>query len=296
MSLHKEMTVNKELILRIKGIKSTQKITKAMKMVATSKLKKYKDKLINANSYIYNLERLLANLINNRSDINDNENIFLSSEVNNNIKLIIVATSNRGLCGAFNSTIIKLTKKIINDTLAENKQVKIYCIGKKGYDQLKSRYSKFIINSAEINNKNGICYDDAKNIAQNIINLLKNKELTTCHIIYNKFKSVLSQEIQNKQLIPLEKIQTSSSELIYELEPDRESLLIELLPHNLAIQIYHALLENEVSEQASRMNAMENATKNAGDIINALTLKYNSSRQSSITKELIEIISGAEAV
>jgi F-type H+-transporting ATPase subunit gamma len=290
------MAVNKELLLRIKGVKSTQKITKAMKMVAAAKLKRCKDKSENSKPYIRNLERLLANFTSNQSNLEISGNALLSPPSSIKTKLIIVATSNRGLCGAFNSSIIKMAKKTIASALAENIKVKIYCIGKKGHDQLKILYSDLIVNYCEIKAKNGASFDDANNIANNIMKMLNDKEFDTCHIIYNEFKSAMVQELKNRQLIPLEKILAETLDTSYQTEPKEEILLEELLPHNLAVQIYHALIENEASEQGSRMTAMENATKNAGDMIAGLTLKYNSSRQASITKELIEIISGAEAV
>ncbi len=290
------MAVNKELLLRIKGVKSTQKITKAMKMVAAAKLKRCKDKSENSKPYIRNLERLLANFTSNQSNLEISGNALLSPPPSIKTKLIIVATSNRGLCGAFNSSIIKMAKKTIASALAENIKVKIYCIGKKGHDQLKILYSDLIVNYCEIKAKNGASFDDANNIANNIMKMLSDKEFDTCHIIYNEFKSAMVQELRNRQLIPLEKILAETLDTSYQTEPKEEILLEELLPHNLAVQIYHALIENEASEQGSRMTAMENATKNAGDMIAGLTLKYNSSRQASITKELIEIISGAEAV
>jgi F-type H+-transporting ATPase subunit gamma len=290
------MAINKELLLRIKGVKSTQKITKAMKMVAAAKLKKCKDKSENSKPYIKNLERLLANFTSNQSELAISGNALLSTNSSVKTRLIIVATSNRGLCGAFNSSIIKLAKKTIVESIAEGTEVKIYCIGKKGYDQLKIFYNDLIVQYCEIKAKHGAVYDDAQNITKNIIAMLDKGEFDTCHIIYNEFKSAMVQKLKNKQLIPLEKIHAETLDVSYESEPTEEILLAELLPHNLAIQIYHALIENEASEQGSRMTAMENATKNAGDMIQELTLKYNSSRQTSITKELIEIISGAEAV
>jgi F-type H+-transporting ATPase subunit gamma len=210
----------------------------------------------------------------------------------------VVATSDRGLCGGFNSSIVRAVRRKVHELLKQNVEVKLLFVGRKGYEQLSYEFSKFIVGKSELNRKK-ISFADADTIASDLIARFEAGEFDVAHVVYNKFKSAISQTVTFQQVIPLEvnsnqQLETSNS--IYEYEPSEGEVLSEILPRNLSVQVYRALLENAASEQGARMTAMDNATRNAGEMIKKLSLKYNRTRQAAITKELIEIISGAEAV
>jgi F-type H+-transporting ATPase subunit gamma len=287
----------KTLKNRIKSVKSTQKITKAMKMVAASKLRRARMKAEAAQPYAVRMEKMLNSLAAAMSG-SPSVSPLLSGNGSHKVQLIIVATSDRGLCGAFNSSIVRAARKKIQELVISGHEVKILCVGKKGYDQLKSQYGNLIIETIEGLSKKHLAYGDAEAIAKRIIGLYAAGKYDVCSIFYNAFKSVISQIVTYQQLIPLDtsSIPEAAQSTVYEYEPSEETILADLLPRNIAVQIYHALLENAASEQGARMSAMDNATRNAGEMIKGLTLVYNRTRQAAITRELIEIISGAEAL
>jgi len=305
----------KDLKVRIKSVKSTQKITKAMKMVAAAKLRRAKEAAENARPYSEAMERLLASLA---ASINAGADVpkLLSGTGKDDTHLIVVASSDRGLCGGFNSSIVRATRRKIRELQGAGKKVKLIFIGRKGFEQLQMEYGALMIGRTEIKAKR-VGYHDAEALSAMVIEKFANGEFDVSHIVYNKFKSAISQEVTFQQMIPLESSSRGIAEAgistsvtrspaplgvaendvkPYEYEPEESEILAELLPRNLGVQIYKALLENAASEQGARMSAMDNATRNAGDMIKKLNLKYNRTRQAAITKELIEIISGAEAV
>jgi F-type H+-transporting ATPase subunit gamma len=287
----------KSLKNRIKSIKSTQKITKAMKMVAASKLKRAREQAEASQPYANKMASIVHNLSGGSGEQQLDQVSLLSGTGKDDVHLIIVATSDRGLCGSFNTSIIKSSRRKVSSLLAQGKKVKIICVGKKGYDLLKSQYQSHIIKHYDGLGKKGIKFVEANSIAEVILEQFEKREFDYCHIIYNKFKSVISQILTDQQLIPLHfEGGTAQESSNCDYEPSEEAILENLLPKNVAVQIYHALLENFASEQGARMSAMENATRNSGEIIKELNLLYNRTRQAYITKELIEIISGAEAV
>lgn len=287
----------KSLKLRIKSIKSTQKITKAMKMVAASKLKRARDQAEAATPYAQHMENIVKALAAGSEKPHTGQVSLLTGTGKDLTHLVIVATSDRGLCGGFNSSIIKAAKRKLEKLEQTGKNVKLICIGKKSYDSLKSLYAGKIIAHFDGIGSKGLKFTDIGKISEKVLELFEQREFDFCHIIFSKFKSVISQIVTLQQLIPLE-IQESSDKIAvpYEFEPTEEEILEKLLPKNIAVQIYRALLENIASEQGARMTAMDSATRNSGEIIKKLTLVYNRTRQAYITKELIEIISGAEAI
>jgi F-type H+-transporting ATPase subunit gamma len=290
----------KSLKLRIKSIKSTQKITKAMKMVAASKLRKARESAENAYQYVNQLESIIKLLEREaKSDLSSLP--LLTGTGDDKVHLVIVAASDRGLCGAFNGSIIKAARQKIQRLESEGKIVKIICVGKKSHDLLKQNYSNRIIKNIEGLAKKGVTFHDALIVSEEVLERFERGEFDVCHIIFNKFKSAIQQVLTEQQLIPIhfeQKIVAEENEGLapYEYEPSAEELLKELLPKNITVQIFRALLENNASEQGARMTAMDNATRNSGELIKKLTLVYNRSRQAQITRELIEIISGAEAI
>ena len=302
----------KDLKNRIKSVKSTQKITKAMKMVAAAKLRLAREQAEAARPYAEAMERVLSAVASNQQS--ENGNLLLSGTGKDDTQLIVVATSDRGLCGGFNSSIVRAVRRKVRELQAQGKTVKLLFVGRKGYEQLAQEFSKIIIGKSELPKKK-IGYGDAEEIAKNLITGLNEEKFDVAYIIYNHFKSAISQVVTFQQIIPLspvggvataqelkpndrDSVQAlrASQNNTYEYEPNEAEILADLLPRNLAVQIYTALLENAASEQGARMTAMDNATRNAGDMIKGLSLKYNRTRQAVITKELIEIISGAEAV
>lgn len=288
----------KDLKNRIKSVKNTQKITKAMKMVAAAKLRRAKEAAEAARPYAERMEAMLSSLA---SGVAGQENLpaLMAGTGKDNTHLIIMATSDRGLCGGFNSTIVRATKRKIIELKAAGKEVKLYFIGRKGFEQLQSEHGKRAIGRVSDVGKKKLHYSEAEKIAADVVAKFEAGEFDACTVVYNKFHSAISQEVTFQQLIPLpvkEQAQAATVATPYEYEPEEEVIIATLLPRNLGVQIYRALLENAASEQGARMTAMDNATRNAGDMIKRLNLVYNRTRQAAITKELIEIISGAEAV
>ena len=286
-----------DLKKRISSVKSTQKITKAMKMVAAAKLRKAQDGAEKGRPYSEKMHNIILNLSKNITD-KENAPRLLSGSGENNIHLCVVMTSDRGLCGGFNSNIIKKAKKYFQIKQDEGKIIKIITVGSKGYDQLKRQFGDNIIEKISFKESKNANFFDAEKVGKIIIEKFTNKEFDICTIFYNQFKNVISQIPQEQQIIPLET--KSNDETIlednYEFEPDEDEILANLLPKNISTQIFKAMLENSASEQGSRMSAMDNATRNAGEMVDKLTIEYNRSRQAAITKELIEIISGAESL
>ena len=287
-----------DLKKRIKSVKSTQKITKAMKMVAAAKLRKAQESAEKGRPYSQKMQNIILNLTNS---INDPQNApkLLKGNGNDKTYLCLVLTADRGLCGGFNSNICKLAKKNFRKILKEGKELKIITVGSKGLDQIRREYGKYVIQKFSFKDKKKITFIEAEIIGNEIINLFHNNEFDKCILFYNNFKNVMTQVPQAQQIIPTEKQQPTENTkeiLSYEFEPDEDEILEDLLPKNISTQIFKAFLENAASEQGSRMTAMDNATRNAGDLVDKLTINYNRSRQASITKELIEIISGAESL
>ena len=287
-----------DLKKRIKSVKSTQKITKAMKMVAAAKLRKAQESAEKGRPYSQKMQNIILNLTNS---INDPQNApkLLVGNGNDKTYLCLVLTADRGLCGGFNSNICKLAKTNFKKILNEGKELKIITVGSKGLDQIKREYGKYVIKKFSFKDKKKITFVEAETIGNEIINLFNNNEFDKCILFYNNFKNVITQIPQAQQIIPAEKklVSEENKELTsYEFEPDEDEILEELLPKNISTQVFKAFLENAASEQGSRMTAMDNATRNAGDLVDKLTINYNRSRQASITKELIEIISGAESL
>ena len=288
-----------DLKKRIKSVKSTQKITKAMKMVAAAKLRKAQESAEKGRPYSQKMQNIILNLTNS---INDPQNApkLLVGNGNDKTYLCLVLTADRGLCGGFNSNICKLAKTNFKKILNEGKELKIITVGSKGLDQIKREYGKFVIKKFSFKEKKQITFVEAEIIGNEIITLFNNNEFDKCILFYNNFKNVITQIPQAQQIIPAEKklvVEENKKERnSYEFEPDEDEILEDLLPKNISTQVFKAFLENAASEQGSRMTAMDNATRNAGDLVDKLTINYNRSRQASITKELIEIISGAESL
>ncbi len=286
-----------DLKKRIVSVKSTQKITKAMKMVAAAKLKRAQESAEKGRPYSEKMNNIILNLADGISD-KENAPKLLTGTGQDKVHLCVVLTSDRGLCGGFNSNIIKKAKVYFGKVLDEGKTLKIITVGSKGYDQLKRLYNDKIIEKISFKESKNANYFDAEKVGKIIIESFLKKEFDVCTIFYNKFKNVITQIPQAQQIIPLKSSESegSSSEDNYEFEPEEDEILSNLLPKNISTQIFKAMLENSASEQGSRMSAMDNATRNAGEMVEKLTIKYNRSRQAAITKELIEIISGAESL
>ena len=287
-----------DLKKRIKSVKSTQKITKAMKMVAAAKLRKAQENAEKGRPYSQKMQNIILNLTNS---INDPQNApkLLVGNGNDKTYLCLVLTADRGLCGGFNSNICKLAKTKFKEILDRGKNLKIIAVGSKGLDQIKREYGKYVIKKFSFKEKKKITFTEAEIIGKEIINLFNNNEFDKCILFYNNFKNVITQIPQAQQIIPAEKkldTEENKESVSYEFEPDEDEILEDLLPKNISTQLFKAFLENAASEQGSRMTAMDNATRNAGDLVDKLTINYNRSRQASITKELIEIISGAESL
>jgi len=287
-----------DLKKRIKSVKSTQKITKAMKMVAAAKLRKAQENAERGRPYSQKMQNIILNLT---RSINDPQNApkLLIGTGDDKKYLCVVLTADRGLCGGFNSNICKLAKINFKKILGEGKTLKIITVGSKGLDQIKREYGKYVIKKFSFKEKKQISFNEAKIVGDEIISLFNQNEFDKCILFYNNFKNVITQIPQAQQIIPAENNssdKTDEKTHSYEFEPDEDEILEDLLPKNISTQIFKALLENAASEQGSRMTAMDNATRNAGDLVEKLTINYNRSRQASITKELIEIISGAESL
>ena len=286
-----------DLKKRIASVKSTQKITKAMKMVAAAKLRRAQENAEKGRPYSEKMNNIILNLSNGISD-KENAPKLLSGTGEEKIHLCIVLTSDRGLCGGFNTNIIKKAKVYFKKISDEEKTLKIITVGSKGYDQLKRVYRDSIVERISFKDSKTINYLDAEKVGKMIIENFEKKKFDVCTIFYNKVKNVITQIPQEQQIIPLKtsEIEENSSDDNYEFEPDEDEILSNLLPKNISTQIFKAMLENSASEQGSRMSAMDSATRNAGEMVDKLTIEYNRSRQAAITKELIEIISGAESL
>ena len=286
-----------DLKKRISSVKSTQKITKAMKMVAAAKLRRAQEGAEKGRPYSDRMNNIILNLSKN---INDKENApkLLSGSGKDEVHLCVVMTSDRGLCGGFNSNIIKKAKSYFQKMNDEGKKIKIITVGSKGYDQLKRLYENDILEKISFKESKNANYFDAEKVGKIIIEKFEKKEFDVCVIFYNQFKNVITQIPQEQQIIPLKTSEAENNSIIdnYEFEPEEDEILSNLLPKNISTQIFKAMLENSASEQGSRMSAMDNATRNAGEMVDKLTIEYNRSRQAAITKELIEIISGAESL
>jgi F-type H+-transporting ATPase subunit gamma len=290
----------KEYRNRIVSVKSTRKITSAMKMVAASKLRRAQLQAEASQPYSSRMFDMLSRLV-SKINIDDASPFLLAGTGNQNRYLVIVITSDRGLCGGFNSTVVRMARAQIRGLLDAGKDVKILCIGRKGRDVLKREYADRILHTFEGIGRKRLEFADAMQVSQYVLDMGTRREFDVCTVVYNQFKSVIAQIPTSSQLIPFfipekAKEDDKTPHAVYEFEPDEEEILKDLLPRNLSVQIFRALLDSAAGEQAARMTAMENSTKNAGDMINKLTVRYNRARQAYITKELIEIISGAEAV
>ena len=289
-----------DLKKRIGSVKSTEKITKAMKMVAAAKLRRAQESAESSRPYSDSMKDLIESISKSYKPSSTDRNLLTGDE-KDQIHLLILFTSERGLCGGFNSIVTRTLRDKIENLIDQNKTVKIVCVGKKGYDILKRQYSDMITEVIDMRAVKSITYQDAKNISDKIVKMFFDGEFDKCSIFYNEFKSVISQIPTEQQVIPIEIIndeadEEKKEESFFEFEPGESEILDEILPLNFTVQVFKALLESAASEQGARMSAMDNASRNAGDMIDNLTLFYNRSRQAVITKELIEIISGAEAV
>ena len=286
-----------DLKKRIMSVKSTQKITKAMKMVAAAKLKRAQESAEKGRPYSEKMNNIILNL---SLGIADKESApkLLSGSGKNQIHLCVVMTSDRGLCGGFNANIIKKAKNYFSDVTKEGKEIKIITVGSKGNDQLKRLYGDKIIENISFKESKNANFFDAEKVGKIIIEKFDKEEFDICTIFFNQFKNVITQIPQAQQIIPLNAVNENQENLneSYEFEPDEDEILKNLLPKNISTQIFKAMLENSASEQGARMSAMDNATRNAGEMVDKLTIEYNRSRQAAITKELIEIISGAESL
>lgn len=289
----------KDLRNRIRSVQSTRKITSAMKVVAASRLKRAQDAAEASRPYAMRMERMLASLAQSMVGL-PTAPPLLAGTGKSDTHLVIVATSDRGLAGGFNAVILREARRQIRALLADGKTVKIITIGRKGRDAVKREYPKLLIDSITDVGRRGVHFSEAKSISEAVLTRFGAGEFDVATIIFAKFKSAISQIVTIHQLIPFGAAAASAADdvagAIYDFEPSEEEILSELLPNNVGVQIFTALLENAASEHGSRMTAMDNATRNAGDMIKGLTLVYNRTRQATITKELIEIISGAEAL
>jgi F-type H+-transporting ATPase subunit gamma len=291
----------KDLKNRISSVQSTRKITSAMKMVAASKLRRAQEQAEASGPYAERMGRMLSSLAANVQDSGNGPKLMTGTGADK-VHLLVVISSDRGLCGAFNGSIVREAKRQITRLQGEGKTVKLLTVGRKGRDQLRREFASLIVESYEDVGRRRLGFSDADMVATKVLSMFDAGEFDVCSVIFNKFKSAISQVVTVQQLIPFAvateaaEAAGSDAKAMYEFEPDEEQILAELLPRNLSIQIYRALLESAASEQGARMTAMDNATRNAGDMINKLTITYNRTRQAYITKELIEIISGAEAL
>ncbi len=291
------MATLKALRMRIASVKSTQKITSAMKMVAAAKLRRAQEQAEAARPYALRMGRMLGSLAASMA-AGAGAPKLLAGTGADKVHLLVVATSDRGLCGGFNSTIVRLVRSDIRKLQAEGKTVKLLCVGRKGREQLRRDYANLIVGSIDELNRKRLSFADATRVSDKVLAMFDAGEFDVCAFYYARFKSAISQIPTRLQLVPFVPSEAPANDTgaAYEYEPEEGEILAALLPRNLAVQIYGGLLENGASEQGARMSAMDSATRNAGDMIKKLTLNYNRSRQASITKELIEIISGAEAV
>jgi F-type H+-transporting ATPase subunit gamma len=288
----------KDLRNRIASVKSTRKITKAMQMVAAAKLRRAQESAVAARPYSERMAVVLANLSSSMEGREDAP-LLMAGTGKDQTHLLVVCTAERGLCGGFNSSIARLAREHADRLMAQGKTVKILTVGKKGNDILKRLYGRFIIDTVDLRAARILSFSHAQGIAQKVLKLFEDGGFDVCTLFFAQFKSVISQKPTALQLIPASVSDGKAPDLggaIYDAEPDEGEILADLLPRNIGVQIFRALLENAASEQGARMSAMDSATRNAGDMINKLSIRYNRQRQAQITKELIEIISGAEAL
>jgi F-type H+-transporting ATPase subunit gamma len=284
----------KDMRVRIAATKATQKITKAMQMVAASKLRRAQVAAEAARPYAERMSKVLGSIAAAVVG-SDSAPKLLAGTGDDHVHLLVVCTAERGLCGPFNSSIVRLARERINSLVGQGKEVKILCVGRKGQEQLRRVYGKLIIETIELRGIKQIGFEQAEMVAKKIVTLFDGGEFDVCTLFFSRFKSVIAQIPTAQQIIP-PVFETAEASAAYEYEPEEDEILAELLPRNLSVQVFRALLENAASEQGARMSAMDNATRNAGEMIRKQTLTYNRTRQAMITKELIEIISGAEAL
>ena len=289
----------KDLKIRINSVKSTQKITSAMKMVAAAKLRRAQEQAEAARPYSVRMDRMIASLANKSTGVGGPK--LLAGTGKDASHLLVVMTADRGLCGGFNTSIVRAARNRIRVLEGSGKTVKIICVGKKGKDQLRRDYARLIEDTIEGITRKTVEFASAGELSDRLIHMYENNEFDTCTIIYNRFQSAMTQIVTEQQIIPASVPEAANDDVggtvgLYDYEPDEEGILAELLPRNVATQIFSALLENTASEHGARMSAMDSASRNAGEMIDKLTLTYNRTRQAFITKELIEIISGAEAL
>jgi F-type H+-transporting ATPase subunit gamma len=287
----------KDLKNRIASVKATQKITKAMKMVAAAKLRRAQEAAEAARPYSQRMSAVLSNIA-QAVGSDDSAPRLMTGNGRDETHLLVVCTAERGLCGGFNSQIARFARDHVRKLLAEGKTVKIICVGKKGFDILRREFSSLIIDRVDLREVKKISFENADQIGKKIIGLFEKDEFDVCTLFYSEFKSVISQVPTTLQLIPAAAPAEAVADTgaVYEYEPDAGEILSDLIPRNISVQVFRALLENVAGEMGAKMSAMDNATRNAGEMINKLTLSYNRQRQAQITKELIEIISGAEAL
>jgi len=292
----------KDLRGRIASVQATRKITSAMKMVAAAKLRRAQEQAEAARPFAERMERMLSSLGGSVKG-SPGAPALIAGTGSDQTHLIVVATADRGLCGGFNVNIVRRARQLIQKLEAEGKTVKILCVGRKGRDQLRREYGSKIVHTIEGVGRRAVAFSEADEIGEKVRSMFSDNEFDVCTIVYARFQSAISNIVTAQQLVPAEASEQEDGAeqedlggAVYEYEPSEEAILAELLPRNISVQIFRALLENAASEHGSRMTAMDNATRNAGDMINSLTLTYNRTRQAMITKELIEIISGAEAV
>jgi F-type H+-transporting ATPase subunit gamma len=289
----------KDLRSRIRSVKQTQKITSAMKLVAASKLRRAQEQAESSRPFAERMSEMLANLGASVAGV-EGAPPLLAGTGKDEVHLLVVATADRGLCGGFNASIARGARARIRELRENGKEVKVLCVGRKGRDMLRREFGNLILHTIEGIGRRRLEYAEAVGIAERIERMYEAGEFDVCTIVFNRFRSAIAQILTFQQLIPVEpaEVDRDAAEVtaVYEFEPDEQSILAELLPRNLAVQIYRALVENAASEQGARMSAMDNATRNAGEMIEGLTLVYNRTRQAQITRELIEIVSGAEAL
>ena len=289
----------KELRNRIGSVKQTQKITSAMKLVAASKLRRAQEQAEASRPFAERMADMIANLSAGVADV-EGAAPLLAGTGSDEVHLLVVATADRGLCGGFNSSIARGARNRIRELRGAGKQVKVLCIGRRGRDMLRREFGALIVDTIEGIGRRRLEFAEAVGVGERLERMYEAGEFDVCTIVFNRFRSAISQILTFQQLIPVESAEidqeTGDAKPVYEFEPDEQTILMELLPRNLAVQIYRALVENAASEQGARMTAMDNATRNAGEMIERLTLFYNRTRQAQITRELIEIVSGAEAL
>lgn len=288
----------KEYRLRIESVKSTRKITSAMKMVAASKLKRAQEQAEASQPYAERMARMLEALANNVQAGSALPKLLIGTGSEDK-QLLVVVTSDRGLCGGFNSSLVREVRRKIAMLLAAGRQVSIICVGRKGRDLLKREFAKYIVDYVETAGRKRLSFADAQTVSSRVLARFEAGEADVVTLFYNRFKSVIAQIPTDQQIVPFKHTRPMPNDVakaVYDFEPTEEQILADLLPRNLSVQIYRAMLDSAAGEQGARMTAMDNATRNASEMINKLTITYNRARQAYITKELIEIISGAEAL